>query len=41
LSDSQNFFTNVKAKMSESAARAAESDGKHHYDDKEQALMAE
>ncbi|KAL1411223.1 cysteinyl-tRNA synthetase [Vanrija albida] len=36
-----NFFTNVKARISESAARAQQSDGKHHYDDLEKALVAD
>lgn len=36
-----NFFTNVKARVNEAAARAQESDGKHHYDDLEKALMSD
>lgn len=36
-----NFFTNVKARMSEAAARSQESDGKHHFDELEKNLMAD
>ena len=36
-----NFFTNVKARISEAAARKQESDGEHHFEQPEKQLMAE
>ncbi|KIR96146.1 cysteine-tRNA ligase [Cryptococcus deuterogattii 2001/935-1] len=36
-----NFFTNVRARMSDTAARGSNEDGKHHYEEAEKNLMAD
>lgn len=37
----EKFFTNVKARISETNAKPLSFDGKHHFDDLEVALMAD
>ena len=36
-----NFFTNVKARISQAGAGGPSTDGQHHYDASEKTLMAE